>query len=171
MMTSRSLSVVASLLIALHAAGCSTASLDTNRPIDLRGGDYRQHGQSLNNGDVADKLVHEKSSASMVKTSNTYSTLAYATALPGLAFLGWGIGSAIPQGGSVAWAPTLVGSGILAASITFAVISKAIFYDAVREYNKNFDNGGNRKTTILEQANPWVAVVPDGVASGVSVGF
>jgi hypothetical protein len=127
-------------------ASCATAKLDTKRPITVDSGfladSYKQDGQTLEGGDLVDKLSAHPAAGPVMSGYQTKRWMAF-----GLFLIGDGLviydlaanhlGDSLSKSNN-SYTLTFVGLGIMVASLPLGFMAQHQLHEAVDAYNASF---------------------------------
>jgi hypothetical protein len=144
--TSRS----APIVIAITQMACATVPMARDRPIEVDSGflstRYTQQGQTLDRGDMLQKLEREADSASDASRARVLQIIATGLAAVGGALIGWPLGQKI-TGQDPTWPLAYVGAGVVAVSLPLGIWADTSVASAVQAHNRRFETeqkGGAR---------------------------
>jgi len=146
--------VYALLLLLSSCAG--RPKLQINEPIQkkpgLFGTSYQQGGQDIDPSDMTDQLANAPRSGAFASSSRTWGIVGAVVGGVGGALIGWPIGAAIAGEKDPPWVLAGIGGGLVAVSISFAVVSASKLEKAVDQHNGATSNTRPRLQRVAQAA-------------------
>ena len=153
---------VSAVLLATFTVACATTpgkNFDTSRPLKLEGGTYRQGDQIIQLPELEEKLEAHPAARPQMGGYQPKKWTGLILGSVGGALIGWNLGTNLTTTGQKTWTPALVGAGIAAVSIPFALMADGQLRSAVEAYNGSFAQ--SQSNVPGSGPVPFLAIVPE----------